>query len=1254
MPEGPGVGPDLTAILTREEFAAALTRLRTTAGLTVRQVVEQSGALHGTVSGWFAGQHLPTESNERMFREVLCACGVRTAAQQLPWLVTVRRIRPTAGRRRESGDIPYRGLAAFGPEDAEWFFGRAESTAELCHRVAELRTATGRARLLFVIGASGSGKSSLLCAGLAPRLRAAGHSLRLVRPGTHPAAALAAAEPADVVVIDQFEEAWTLCRDLDERARFFAAIDDPDGSVHVLGLRADFFRHAAEEPVLQEALGAQPMLVRPFTEQALREVIVEPARKAKWTVDDDLVQLLTVELAPRGAAAAHDAGALPLLSHALLETWRHSSRRRMTVADYVATGGITGAIQQSAEAAYTGLTGAQQDMARRTLLRLVTVEEDTRFRRRVQRRELCFDAASVDEVDAVIERFAAQRLLTVAAETVEISHEALIGSWARLAEWVDTDRTGLLVHRKLTQATQVWLDADRDPSALLGANRLALMREWAATDDHDADLNRSERDYLAACVTHHEAVAAGERRRTRILQRLVAGLAAALVIAIVLAAVALTARSTANRARDQAQSRQIALQATSLRDKDPALSAQLALAAYRVHPTLEARSALLDSSAIHTPVRLLGPAGGTLIAADASGSLLAVGRQDGSVLLYRPAAHTPPRVVGHLPAPSGAAGMDALAVDRSARVLARATGGRIELWDIVDPEGPWQLAAMGARATAYQNLAFSPDGRELAAGTIGTTDIPGWDLGDPAHPNPLPPWELPASGPAVAYSPDGRLFAAGGHGSALRIWDRSGTATPLSDIASDGTTADVQAIQFAPDSGTVATAGRGNDVRRWRIADPAAPVPLPALTGFASYVNDLTFSPDGRRLVASSSYHTTRIWLLESDTLESTLPAPGIVVSVRFAADGATVVTGGLDGAARIWSLPGPVLQGARASVYQMPVDRTGTRMLVGTGAADSQPRLWDLTDPHAPLAHPPLGVGPGEKTTGAVALALDGSAAAVGSRTGRAYLWDLRDPAHPRAAGSVAAVQGVVGALTFSPDAGLLVVLGQDHRIVSLWDVTDLTTPHPLGTLDVGPGVPSLATINPSGTLLAIATSQESVRVWDIRDRTTPRELPALTGFANDVASVAFAPVDDLLAAAGADRTVRLFSLADPERPQQRAVLDGPVDAIITVNFSPDARHIAGGGGGNGIWLWDITDPAHPTRVALLTAYNGRINEAVYLLGGTLLAAAGPAMIVRLWATDPALIASQLCTSGSTPLTPDEWARYLPGVPDIDLCAET
>ncbi|MBF6446600.1 hypothetical protein IU429_02860 [Nocardia elegans] len=1244
--------PDPATILTRDEFAAALTQLRLAAGLTVRQVVDRSGCLHGTVSGWFAGHHLPTEPNEKMFRDVLSACGVSDPTSQADWLAALRRIRPTTGRRRVHGPVPYRGLEAFEDTDADWFFGRTELARQLQQQVDALCLETRQSRLLIVIGASGCGKSSVLRAGLVPLLRQHGLTAAVVTPGRNPLRSLDAANTADIVVIDQFEEAWSLCTDDAARASFFDRIATGE-AVYVLGLRADFYSQAAAERVLHDPLADHAVLIGPLSPQALRDAIVEPARKAGWSVEDQLVQLLLVELAPRGATTGHDPGALPLLSHALLETWHRGSRRRMTVADYNAAGGIAGAIEQSAESVYHHLSARQQQITPRTFLRLVAIDGDTTTRRRADRTELVFSDESQDDVVAIIEQYAAARLLSVDTDTVQISHEALISAWSRLGGWVQANRSGLVVQQQLTRAEQVWHDANHDPNALLGPARLAVIEDWIKQTGREADLNDRERRYIRASQQHYLQQQHRERRRTRVLQRLAAGLAMALVATLVLATVAFTAENSARQARDEAMSRQIAIQAQQLRNRDPALSAQLALAAYRTSPTLEARSTLVDASAIQTPIRLLGPDGGAIVAADHDGTLLAIGHADATISLYRLSVGTPPTALARVLAPQPAAMLNTVAIDSTRHILAGGFRGQILLWDITDASTPKFLSQVGDSATTYKSLALlSTSSPSLIAGTAGTS-IERWDTTNPAEPVRLSPLDLPAAAPIISASADGKLLAAAGQAGSLRIWD-STTQEPrlITDKpAIPGDTAQALAVRFSPAGDLLAVSGRANQVQLWNVSDPGHPVERPALSGFSSYVNDVAFSPDGTQIAAGSSDNTTQIWQTASLSPPYTLQNPAIVVSVQFVLGGRLLVTGSVDGTTRLWPLPGPILRGAQSIIFQAPTDRKGTELLLGAGSKDGHAHLWKISDPLSPVEFPPLDGGPGQTTCGAVGMTNDGALAAVGTPTGAVALWDIRDPTHPIRRANMQATAGIVGSIAFSPDATLLVVASQDNPSISLWDIHDLAAPQQISTIDAGPGLPGSMTISPNGTLLAIPTSDDVVRLWDLHDQRHVTELRRLVGFSNDVTSSAISPSNTMLAAGSSDHTIRIFDISTPSDAKQLSTLVGPTDAVADVSFSADAQSLVASASDSGVWVWNIGKPSRPRRTVVLNAYTGRVNDAAFGSGGSVLIGAGTDKIARLWNLDPDQVSDRLCRSGTDLLTLDEWNRYLPGVPQRRLC---
>lgn len=1248
-------GVDPGAIGSREELAAALTALRASAGLSVRDVVDRSGGIHGTITGWFAGQHLPTSARTGMFIAVLDACGVTGESAQAPWLDAVRRVRSRHARRGIAARPPYRGLEAFREDDAEWFFGREDLTATLVARVE--RAAGADDRILMVFGPSGSGKSSLLRAGLASSIGRAGSAtvswrVRVFTPGIDPLGCLAeipSPGAPTLVIVDQFEELWTQVSEpireefLDSLAARVAA--DPD-LVVVLGMRADFYGSAAREAVLLPALDAGPVVVGPLTDNQLRRVIVEPAGKAKLAVSDELVQVLLGDLAPRASRRPHDTGSLPLLSHALLGTWQRAERKTLTVADYYATGGIGGAVQQSAEEVFAGLTADQQRLARRIFLRLVNVDDDTQTRRRTPRAEL-FHGDDVADVNTVIDAFAMRRLLTVDEETVEVSHEALLSAWQRLRDWIDRDRAGLIVHRRLTQASQVWEESGRDRSDLLGEGRLALVEDWLGSDGREPDLNEVERDFLSTSVARRDEEQRASRRRGRVVRRFVAALVVVSILAVVMAVSALVERSAAERQRDEAMSRQVATEAVQLRDEDPALAAQLALVSYRISPTLQARSALLDSTAVHTPTRLVGANGGTKSRIDATGRLLGVAGADGVVRLHLVSDGVPESApVAELPVGTTQP-LYALAFSPDGTLLAAGGGDGASLWDISQPAAPQRVSTLSGGSDVVQDLMFSADGRRLVAGT-SASGVLRWDVDDSARPVARPALEQPGDSVTfAAISPDGRWLATGGGQSALRVWDLAAWDTMperVFEIVPDGTTDRILDLDWSPDGTTLAAGTSGRVVKRWDFTNPSAPVAKPALDGFTSYVNDVAFSRDGTRLGAGSSDNSIRLWDTTSDRLLETLPSASPVTSLQFGADDRVLVSAAASGITHVWPLPGSALPGATSTVFVNQFGGDGAILMAGVGSKGSAHRLWDTRDIDHVVPLPDLRPEPGDVFTGAIALSRSGRLAAAGTGAGGAYLWDLTEPAAPRRVSApTGVVAGLAATVTFDPAESRLAVAAQDAPLVKLLDVTDPSAPREVAAIDAR-NYPLALAFSPDGTRLAIATADNVVHLWDVSGA-EPKPLVTVDGFENYAQALAFSPDGRTLAAGSADGTVRLWDVSDAAAPRELARLADAADAVYSVSFSPSGDRLAAGVGGGVLLVWDTSDPADPTRFAVLTASGARVNDAAFGRDGAVIAGSGPDKVVRLWGTDPDAVAERLCRTAGTAITEDEWRRHLPGV---------
>ena len=471
---------------------------------------------------------------------------------------------PRRGPDRTPAPGPYRGLASFHPEDTAWFFGREELTLHL----VRLATGPGAGLPLVVVGPSGSGKSSLLRAGLVPRLRAGtptrpgGRPVVLVTPGAAPLETLAAAlaplarpgaegplragplaqglredpamcarlagrgEEPPAIIVDQIEEIFTAGTGEAGRREFVAALSAlSEHTLVVLGLRADFYGHALAYPQLARALQERQIVVGPMSPAQLRRAIVEPARKAGREIEDGLVELLLVDVRQAGAVGpgGHEPGALPLLSHALLATWERSHGAPLTVAGYQACGGIRDAVTRTAEDVYAALDTGQREIARQLFLRLVHAGDDGQeARARLRLGDLPGDPSAVA---AVLTRFAAHRLVTWDRATAEITHEALLRAWPRLRGWLDADREDLRVRRFIEVAAQSWVRAGQDTATLLRDGQLALAAGWAGSAANRATLSQDARDLVAAGIAAERAEQAAERRRARRLRWLVTTLA---------------------------------------------------------------------------------------------------------------------------------------------------------------------------------------------------------------------------------------------------------------------------------------------------------------------------------------------------------------------------------------------------------------------------------------------------------------------------------------------------------------------------------------------------------------------------------------------------------------------------------------------------------------------------------------------------------------------------------------------------------
>lgn len=949
-----GPEPDPRAASDQAEFRASLRKLMRWAGYSSLQQLEAGAARRGTsmpvstANRALNAERLPTvDFVERM--AVACGADVKRWLAARDTLVDrAYLLRPAATEPEQAPAevCPYPGLAAFGPDEAQWFFGREKAVAHVLDLLSD------RAGPLVISGPSGTGKSSLLRAGVLPALSAG----RLVgsrdwaqvtltptvdplnqlatRIAAHTSTstdshALAEALFADpsclveilrqvsdhgvVLVVDQFEEAFTLCPDERLRRAFIEALcaastGDKPATPVVLGMRADFHGRCASYPGLVEALRCGQLLLGPMTEAELRDAVEKPAAVVGLQLQSGLVDVLLGDLGLRREDPSYQPGALPLLAHALQATWRQRDNRVLTIAGYQLIGGITGAIATTAERAYQRLTPQRQELARTLLLRMIQLGDgaaDTR--RRVDRARLVAESPDPDGAWAVLDTLTDARLVTAHSSAVEIVHEAVLTAWPRLRAWIDNDRAGLLAEQRLVAAAEAWDQDGRHESDLYQGPRLAAVLERA--ERTASTLPAPAPEFLRASVEREHAEQRVTARRTRRLRQLVALLSGLVLVAAVTTALTVKSRNDIAMQRNVGLSREVAGAAMALRVTDRDLAGQLAVAAHHLAPTAEARGAVLTTLVNLDPTRRTdvsstGPVQAVAFSAD--GSLLVAASRDGFARVWRvgepPSLAAPPIATLRHPDQVRSA-----AFDRAGRILATSgADGKVRLWSVPElgrhaapmHELPGPMGALGP-------LAFSRDGTLLATGATPGTAVRLWRLTDPTK------WVAQFGGHrhnvfTVAFDSTGRMLATAGADGTVKLWDITDPAHPVELWAATRRPGFISAVAFSPDGRLLAAGNTDASVFLWDIGRPDEPHELPSLGGFSGGVAGLAFDRTGRILATASYDNSAQLWDISDPGHTAALAVPlagdaDNLYSVAFHPDGHTLVTASHGQNVRLW-----------------------------------------------------------------------------------------------------------------------------------------------------------------------------------------------------------------------------------------------------------------------------------------------------------------------------------------------------------------
>jgi WD40 repeat protein len=1077
---------------------------------------------------------------------------------------------------------PYRGLFHFSPNDAEFFFGR-----EVC--TGELFAATQSCNFIPVLGASGSGKSSIVLAGLVPKLQNEGHWLFThFRPDSDPFHALALAlvplysphldntdkiiqarklskalgegeipladvfaqihqnHPTDRVLLiaDQFEEIYTLCTDQKIRRSFLDTLlasfpSLPSQSqykrVLVATMRADFLGNALLYPPFGDVLKTNITLIRSMKYEELEEVIVKPTEKLGVTFQEGLVKRILDDV-------DSEPGNLPLLEFALTELWKQRKGKQLTHAAYEDIGEVKGALARHANEKYGKLTDDAKEKVRRIFIQLVRPGEGTEDTRRLATK------AELPEASwGLVKQLADARLVVTSRnpddqETVEVVHEALIRNWSELRQWMDTDRSFRAWQERLRGAMYQWKQSRRDEGALLRGVALADAEE--KLKQRRKDLSEGGQEFIQASIALRDREQKERSRRRRLT---ISGLVGGLGVALFLAGLTSIAWGNAeiSEIKSLAQSSDGFL---NVDEREALQSSVKAAVKMQGKPWIDTNTRALVKLTLLNTVH-------NVVASNTLG--------------------------GHANSVNG------VSFSPDGKMLASASDDKtVKLWDTSTGK---EIKTLTGHTDKVWGVSFSPDSKIIASASADKT-VKLWDTSThkvittlTGHTNEVH---------RVSFSRNGKMLASASADNTVKLWN---TSTHKVIKTLDEHTSEVWGVSFSPDGKMLASASADNTVKLW---DTSTHKVIKTLDEHKGWVREVSFSDDGKMLASASDDKTVKLWDTPTHKVIKTLEHKDRVLGVSFSPDSKILASASVDKTLKLWST-------STHQVIKILAEHTNEvwgssfspdSKILASASVDHTLKLWDTSTGTEEIK---IQTGHRDEVSGVI-FSPDSKMLASASADYTVKLWDTSTK---KEITTLTGHRDVVSGVSFSSNGKIIASASADNT-VKLWNTSTGTE---ITTLTGHKRKVWESSFSPNGKIIASASADNTVKLWDT---STHKVITTLTGHRDAVLGVSFSPNGKIIASASADNTVKLW---DTSTHKVITTLTGHRDVVSGVSFSPDGKILTSASDDRTVKLWDTSTKK---EITTLTGHRSEVHTVNFSPDGKILASASADKTVKLWDT--------------------------------------